>query len=766
MEERIVESRSAFPSSHFTLSEKVEAEMSDGEWFAKQQLMKPVQIGRVEWNTTQARDTDIFDVSFPEILSENESVVLRTLRMYAFYKISPCFRVQINSTFFHKGQLICTFDPFSFSSRDVTNPDKFDIYYATGLPNVKIMASESDAIELCCPYIHPRSFLTTNNETVFNNLGRFRITVLNPLSVADGTTPSITVSIWAYAKDAQVHVPIFDHEPILEPPQVEATSGMISDVLGTGSRGLGQTTEIIGNLVSGNFGQALRKGQGLVDTLGKLLGFDYPARTIQPPKTISPVENLSVAIGQSQSQRMALDPFSMHQLQDAEAGESMRGMDLKMLIKMPMLLNQYRFADNYQPGSLLASIPVTPLIANRTAIGLRRSYLSFISNAFTYWTGGIDFDIEVVATRFHSGKLLVAYVPNSQEPPTFIQAQNSLPNVLLDIQQTSKLKFKVPYTSATPLKNIPVNTDISEILPSNFPDACIGTLCIYVQNTLTHTSNVSPDVEFNVYISAGEDFNLYVPSRPVVDKTFGPPVVATSGIGYNVNKNNENATVVLTKDQNNSIQRNHFGEDYSLLDYLRRFSYLTTYVATSDPEAEQFAVIGGLVAPYNQFTDTNVRDSIMGYFSRIYNCWSGSIRYKFVINKTRNDNITATLVHYPSTITPNNMYQIADAFDPLLTIGLATLRTNTCQDLAIESEVPYYSKYNMILTRQVPGYNDIFANGSLVLNLAAKDASGVNVAFSASVDIYISAGEDFRFVYPRPPPQDLTSIAPYIVSTV
>jgi hypothetical protein len=78
------------------------------------------------------------------------------------------------------------------------------------------MASESDAVELCVPFIHPRSFLTTNNASIFNNMGRFRVTILNPLAVAEGTSPNVTVSIWVYAKDASVHVPIQDHVPILE----------------------------------------------------------------------------------------------------------------------------------------------------------------------------------------------------------------------------------------------------------------------------------------------------------------------------------------------------------------------------------------------------------------------------------------------------------------------------------------------------------------------------------------------------------------------
>jgi hypothetical protein len=112
-EQRVVESQQAYPSSSIQLPSAVEQEMADDTWYAKQQLMKPVQLAQVAWSTSIARDTDIYAVNFPQVLESVDSIVLRTLRMYAFYKLTPCFRVQLNATQFHQGQLICSFDPFS-----------------------------------------------------------------------------------------------------------------------------------------------------------------------------------------------------------------------------------------------------------------------------------------------------------------------------------------------------------------------------------------------------------------------------------------------------------------------------------------------------------------------------------------------------------------------------------------------------------------------------------------------------------------------------
>nr|QQN90113.1 structural polyprotein [Soybean thrips bicistronic virus 1] len=797
-EQRVVESQPAHPTSILTLSSKVEAEMADETWFAKQQLMKPVQLSQIQWQATQPRDTDIYTASFPSVLQGVESIVLRTLRMYSFFKLSPCFRVQINATQFHQGQLICSFDPFSIAQRDPDElPDNFkflfDHFYATGLPNVKIMASESDAVELCIPFIHPQSYFTTNDSSqgsLYNNLGTFRVTVLNPLVVAEGTSPNVTVTIWVYAKEAEVHVPIFDHGPILgilNGPVVEATSktlggspsmlnqlsSLVSPILSSLKKGGSQTYTMIGNAVSGNFGQALRSGQGLVDTLGDLFGFDYPARTIQPPKTISPVENLAVGIGQSQSQRMAIDPFSMHLLEDEVAGETMNSMDLLSIAKMPMLLSQFAFTGTSPQDSLLFSCPVTPTVSALRNGYFRRTYLSAVSNAFTYWNGGINFDIEIVATRFHSGKLLFAFVPNDSVTPSYLSAADGLPNIIIDIQQTSSTRFKVPFVSAVPLKDVQ-RTTLEEFVPAPSPipndpyysTTCIGTLVCYVQNLLNYASNVSPQVEVNVYISAADDFGLYVPGKPLLNKfqatTSPPSVVATSNeIGIDLNKNNQPVTAaVLAKGQLDSIPRNHFGEKYSMIDIIRRFTFYGNFSLT--PAINFFNFIP--VTPANPFNqEQNV--TYLQYFSLLYSAFSGSIRYKYVLNTTRNQNLTFELAHLvdnsqytaaavPTGVAPETFNNVA---------GQAVVRTNAQQDCALEVEAPYYSKFNMLIHNLIyyrednPQLDDDYIqNGSLVFKtnnpLDATDR----------YDVYTAAGEDFRFIYLRPMVADTTNVGYYL----
>lgn len=757
MEQRIVNSRSAYPSTDFQLSSRVENEMSDSTWMALQQLKKPVQIAQVSWSTTQSRNTQIYGASIPGVLGSVESLIFRTLSMYAFYKLSPCLRIQINATQFHQGQLICCFDPFSFTQIP-GSADKLTIFSATGLPNVKIMASDSEAAELCIPFIHPKSYLTTNDENSFLNLGYFSILVLNPLQAADGASNTLSVSVWIYAKDAQVHVPIQFHPLVLEESS-GILQGTLQPLIDNIKIGTGQATDAIGNLITGNVGQALRKGQGLVDTLGNVFGFDYPSRTIQPDKTITPIENLAICRGKSQSQRLAVDPFSAHILQDDVASESKAAMDLLSICQMPMLYTQFLFQGTNSRDDLLFSSTVHPCLSPKFTIpgdtlpSTQRTYLSYVSDGFMYWNGGIEYDIEVIATKFHSGKLLFAFVPNTTVIPSYVDASTALPNVIIDLQQSSSTTFKIPWTSSIAMKSTSLYANRGQQSES---DCVLGTMVCYVQNTLAFASNVAPSVEINIYIKASKDYGLYIPRRPIFNSYQPPPqdsVQESSGIALINDKNSEVQTsAVLSKGQSVSIPRPHFGEDYSLLDIIKRFTFLTSQNTALNEQFE--LLVSDYVTCYqpDNFTpdNNNGRESYLCYWARLYCCWSGSLRYKFVFPESRTSNLSASVCHTPD---PPSFYidSVNTSIDRLYVLnGFATTRTNLSQDNALEVEFPYYSKYNMLLTRNLNTLEDVWNNGKYYL--VFKDSIDMNAPLNC--DIYIAAGDDFRFCYLRPPSVD------------
>lgn len=780
-EQRAVFDETTFPGSSLSMPSGIEAEMAESHWLARSQLSKPTQISQVQWTTTQAPGTNITTFTFPEVLTSIDSVIRRTLQMYAFYKMSPVFRFQLNATQFHQGQLIISFDPFRqaisdnyvISSTNTTTPI-YNRFYATGLPNVKIMASESDPVELKIPYIHPKNFLSSNsqNSSTYNILGEIRVTVLNQLQVAEGTTPSLTLTTWVYAQDASVHVPIQFHDLSVQP----------TSLISTIKSGISHGSNLIGNFATGNFGKGLRNGQGLIDDLGELFGFDYPNRPLGPENTIKNVESLANARGATRSERLALDPVSGHPV-DVEETTTMEEMNISRIIQMPMLLNQTSFPSTASPQQILYYIPVSPLLS--AAAGnyngrpiTQPSYLAYLAQFFCFWRGSIQFEFEFIATRFHSGKLLVGFIPNDNpEGLTYQAISTSTPSAVIDIQQTSKVTFSVPFQSTTALKYI-------NQLDDNFDETILGYLVVAVQNQLTHASNVAPAIDINLYVRAGDDFSYLVPKAPDIEFRIEPAPAAepTSDVTFQTSRTGQedsSTPAVLSHGQSSIKPKPRFGETYGLIDCIRRFNPMLdplsdsaiTLPGTGEGRYTFMSVHPVLFSQAKQYIQSTDYDfvSLPSYLSligRLFSAWSGSLRYKFVTTSPRTSNQSLSIYHIPDAAVRNLSAggSITDYS------GYAAAQTDLAQNTSLEIEVPFYSIYNFLLTQPtstetsgtssyLSDHNYPYING--MLNLVTAPLIDTEI----QPTVYVAAGEDFRYFYLRSPPTDLATNRYKYVST-
>lgn len=764
----------------------IEQQMPEEHWMARNQLMKPVLVRQVDWTTSQERNFELVKFNLPAILGEVESVVLRTLSMYAFYKLTPVVRLQINATQFHQGQLIMSFDPFNQAvDRNVaTNYAQYypihDIYYASGLPNVKVMASEADPVELHIPFVHPRSFLTSNSQYGYDDLGRVRVTVLNPLLAAEGASPSVAVTIWIYAKDASVHVPMNYHTPQL-PIQTIPSIGEVSNILDNIAGGARNTYKLIGNLITGNPGKALRDGQGLVDNLGEIFGFDYPTRTLSPEKTISPVENMAISVGASRSQRLCLDPVSSYTPDPAIFGSTSDDLDLMRIAKTPMLLAQVKWLASSPVGTNLFTIPITPMIApnnlGTTELPVNNvSFLAFATSLFNYWRGGITFDIEFIATHFHSGRLAVGFSPNADPTSNnYANVTSSLPNIILDLQQTSRLSFSVPFVSATPLKYVELGYGDTPLPLTD--ESLIGYLGIYVMNKLVAASNVAPSVEINVYIRASDDYQLFTPAHhglsfvraeaPTSIVESQPSIGGTDIQSNRIKDTGMSPVSHLTLGSGLSPKELRFGESFSLVDLIRRFNFagkiqipVNTSESPFSPVNQEFGTSAIIVSPTMEIDLSQAAPRIiasyyttLGVLSRIFSVWSGSIRHKDVTNQNRMSEVGLSVVHYPT-------YYLKTASDPryLTAPNYAQTITTLAQDNTLEYEIPYYAPYQCLMTKPPP-VTDIEPVSSTELLKASVNGVLVVTPFGSqegSIVVYRfqAGGDDFRFAYLRPPGAD------------
>lgn len=727
-----------------TLPPEMERMMPDEHWMAAKQLSKPVVIRQFKWTTDQATASQVSTFDFPAVITENDSIHQETLRMYTFFKFNWTLRFQINGTKFHSGQLIVSWDPFSQAGDANATYRPFNIIYATGLPNVLLNASSNEPVEITIPFVHPRNFLTTNSGRGFDRLGTVRVNVLNQLRTAEGSSQSLSVTAWLYADSPSVHVPIYRHDLKIPNENAVRTMDLVSGLLGEGVGGLiNDVGSTFGNVMTGNFGGAIKSGGKSLTGIANLLGLDYPSRPVIEQSHINPLGPMSPGKGVDMSYRLGTDPRGGRVPTPSQTGSKRDECDLDVIKKVPMLFRQIEWNDARTTGTLLTNFPVTPNIcAIDNGIG-QNTYLSWLSNGFCFFRGALTYKFEWVSTQFHTGRLLIAFVPNFFETNPTLQQAFSVPNAVIDLQQSSVVNITVPFTSPTNWKK----TDA--IVEGGTDDQVVGYVYVYVLNQLVRPNNVSDTIEFNIYIHAEDDFEFAVPRgnqlRPYRAAPTTETAIATMDrMQARTDAQKSSGDIAVSFGSPLIPPIDLFGEKFTLVDYMKRYGQITTQNFTGPtihfelnvPTLFRDADGAPVVDPPDGYLQLSPLSTITSMFA----AWFGSLRYKFATDMNRTISGSLTVTYNPLEPVPYQGY-IGGG-------GYPIQRTNTAQNNSLDVELPCYTNYNLLLLQKSSGVSPFVEAGVAAANIKCPDDTNF------VLDVFQAAGDDFRPFYLISPPAD------------
>lgn len=734
-----------------TLPANLERAMPDEHWMAAKQLSKPVVIRQFQWSLSSAAGSELNTFDFPLVITENDSIHQETLRMYSFFKFNWVLRFQLNGTKFHSGQLIVSWDPFSQAGTSTAQYRPFNIVYATGLPSVLLNASSNEPVEITIPFVHPRNFLTTNSSRGFDRLGTIRVNVLNPLRASEGSSDTLSITTWLYADSPSVHVPIYRHDLLVpEIEMAEASMDLVKGLIGEDATNLIKDAgSTFGNLVTGNFGGAVKSGGSALTGLAKVLGLDYPSRPIIEQSHINSLGPMSPGKGVDMSYRLGTDPRGGAVPLADRTGSVRNECDMEVIKKVPMLFRQVTWTDARAVGSILTYFPVTPNICAIDGGIAANTYLSWFSNGFCFWRGALSYKFEWVSTQFHTGRVLIAFIPNYFESTPTLQQAYSCPNAVIDLQQSSVCHVTVPFTSPTLWKR----TDATAT--GGTDDQVVGFVYVYVLNPLVRPSNVADTIEFNIYIQGEDDFEFAVPranqlsvyrappSPEMAEMSMGPDRMEARSSGQNTN-----ASIAVSFGQPMAPKVDIFGENFPLIDYMKRYSLISSRQITGSQVAYELNAptlyrneSGLVVTPPTGSLQLSPLTTVTSVFA----CWFGSLRYKLATNATRTSAASMTVTYNP--------------LDPVVYAGYVSgsgnpiQRTNLAQNNSLDVELPCYTNYNLLLLQpSVTGDSPFIESGVLATNIVTSEESDTYV-----LDTYQAAGDDFRPFYLISPPSDFVT---------
>jgi len=149
--------------------------------------------------------------------------------------------------------------------------------------------------------------------------------------------------------------------------------------------------------------------------------------------------------------------------------------------------------------------------------------MDYFARDFNYWAGSIIYAIDIVASQMHTGRLVVSYHPNIENPPNNFTLDQATQQYFLsfDIDRGKGCAvFEIPYLFKRPFRAVPGlkrNPPTDSLYP--YDESFNGIVCIWVMNPLRGSETVANSVDVNLYKMAGKDFRLEGYGNPLNYKT-------------------------------------------------------------------------------------------------------------------------------------------------------------------------------------------------------------------------------------------------------
>lgn len=139
----------------------------------------------------------------------------------------------------------------------------------------------------------------------------------------------------------------------------------------------------------------------------------------------------------------------------------------------------------------------------------RETALSFFQRFYSFWRGDIVFELEALTTQFHQGMLWFCYQPGHIiTSPTLSQSRNCM-GVSLDLSLCNKTKLTIPYNSIHDYMRTKQRDWKGDLHDDSL---MMGAIYIWVQTPLVAPPTVAQSIDLNLWVSAGENFELIAPT--------------------------------------------------------------------------------------------------------------------------------------------------------------------------------------------------------------------------------------------------------------
>lgn len=786
-------------------------------------LSRKVRIAQYTW-TPSANFTHVLN---PWEAFLNNAAVQNKLANYYLLKGDLEITILVNGTPFHAGMLLASYSYMSVVSEIFTVGGDTHSVTRSQRPHCWLNLSTDKSGCICVPFFSPTPYLSLGDATTSAaDLGTLNIDSLRPLIQINAGSDVVSVAVFARLVNVKLTAPTQRVVTISGNSQVDIESLFVFEVQADTSKNPDDeydTKGVISGPASaiadyagyftnipyiGPFATATQMGATAVGGIAQLFGYSRPIQLADVmPMRNTVVSSLALTEGGDTSQKLTVTGKQELTIDPSTVGfDGTDELTIKHMSQVESYLTQFEWPVTAALSDYLFSIDVDPMAERRDAEpgGFRiiPTSLSFLSRAFSEWSGTIKFRFQVIASQYHRGRLGIIYDPYGGSGTN---PYNTTFNTVLDLAEARDITLAVNWQNDRPYLECD-GTNTRDFWQTAVPEARIvhrdfanGVLYVQVINELVVPDAVS-SAHILVSISAGDDFELVNPRGENI-QVFPDPIVTISGeskidisslFKYEVQAS---ATEITPVDENSPEGENvvdvttavvitrpekplmYYGERIMSIRQLLKRSCLwrTMGVFTAATTAEKYSWVMKAF-PTTGGYDPAGQDSAIGpipfwynnstyltYFKYYFAGWRGSIRYKFCPNSE---------IHniYAQRYTGATARATASTFRPLTTQAVlrgqstsvsahngiidakhssagSALTQNRTMD-ALEVEIPYH--INLRFSRTHAVFNAVNTNtignaypGGDAFVLLAHTPYSASSIFNCAV--YVAAGEDFNF---------------------
>lgn len=539
LDQRINQSEVAVNDQIHDNSVSLSQTITESPWQISSLLTRYVLFSNFTWLVSDAISLQKLLIDYPADLPTGFPQA-QILDFMTYFRAGVSFKFMVNGMRFHQGRLLASWYParntvggFLGSAGYTSNN------YMSNLPHVEIAPDSGESAILTVPYSHIYSMW---NQFQPNSLGQLSVAVLNQLQAGTGATQSVSVSVYVKLVDPEVHVPIVPQNPVLRRnlKRSEDDVGLMTNSLSGlqmqgGFAKLGKAaisgaktaasyeTGDIGGVITGGLSTIENAVSGIGDIING--NFDLPNERQESTLIVrNTMTNPSIGSGiEDASMQLGLYHRAVHGVPKQYLSTMSDDMVWSKLSSKFSFVETHNWLGSNLVGDSLYATPVCPsLYAPLGGTNYTATWLTFVASKFMMWRGSIKFRLEFVGTQFHSGRLLVAFVPNQYanlavNTSSTLQAIQNCPHVVWDVREKHELFIECPFDMNLPYLYCPTPQEWNKSgdglsvypLGARTQNSCSGTLHVRVLNELTNPADAVPNAQINVWVAGGDGLNFH-----------------------------------------------------------------------------------------------------------------------------------------------------------------------------------------------------------------------------------------------------------------